>query len=168
MIARIWRGVTPAEKADQYLEYLEKTGLKDYRAVPGNQGVQVLRRTYEGKTEFLLISLWESYETIRAFAGCGLPASLSSKFARDNTVRPASDVAQWSLSPERTLRDSLPYKIGRQHTEESPLVGCSFLCPDRCPSHSMRTLLASKKWRDTMIHLMEGAFSCWIKGQRDH
>jgi len=69
MIARIWRGITPAEKAEQYLEYLLETGLKDYRAVPGNQGVQVLRRTSEDKTEFLLLSLWESYEAIRAFAG---------------------------------------------------------------------------------------------------
>lgn len=69
MIARFWRGVTPAEKAEQYLEYLMETGLKDYRAIPGNRGVQVCRRTYEGKTEFLLISLWDSYEAIRAFAG---------------------------------------------------------------------------------------------------
>jgi len=69
MIARIWRGVTLAEKGEQYFKYLMETGLKDYRAVPGNQGVQVLRRTYEDKTEFLLISLWESYEAIRAFAG---------------------------------------------------------------------------------------------------
>ena len=69
MIARIWRGVTSAEKAEQYLEYLRETGLKDYRTIPGNRGVQVLRRTYEGKTEFLLLSLWESYEAIRAFAG---------------------------------------------------------------------------------------------------
>ncbi len=69
MIARIWRGVTPAEKAEQYFEYLMETGLKDYRAVPGSRGVQVLRRTYEDKTEFLLLSLWESYEAIRAFAG---------------------------------------------------------------------------------------------------
>ena len=69
MIARIWRGVTPEEKAEQYFEYLRETGLKDYRAVPGNQGVQVLRRTIDGKTEFLLISLWESYEAIHAFAG---------------------------------------------------------------------------------------------------
>jgi heme-degrading monooxygenase HmoA len=69
MIARIWRGVTSAEKAEQYLEYLRETGLKDYRTIPGNRGVQVLRRTSEGKTEFLLLSLWESYEAIRAFAG---------------------------------------------------------------------------------------------------
>ncbi len=69
MIARIWRGVTSAEKAEEYFAYLMETGLKDYHAVPGNRGVQVLRRTYEGKAEFLLISLWESYEAIRAFAG---------------------------------------------------------------------------------------------------
>ena len=69
MIARIWRGVTSAEKAEQYFAYLMETGLKDYRAVPCNRGVQVLRRTYEDKTEFLLLSLWESYEAIRTFAG---------------------------------------------------------------------------------------------------
>ena len=69
MIARIWRGVTSAEKAEQYVEYLRETGLKDYRTIPGNRGVQVLRRTSEDKTEFLLLSLWESYEAIRAFAG---------------------------------------------------------------------------------------------------
>ena len=69
MIARIWRGVTSTEKAEQYLEYLMETGVKDYRAIPGNRGVQVLRRTYEDKTEFLLLSIWESYEAIRAFAG---------------------------------------------------------------------------------------------------
>ena len=69
MIARVWRGVTPAEKAKQYLDYLLQTGLKDYRATPGNQGVQVLHRTYDNKTEFVLISFWESFDAIRAFAG---------------------------------------------------------------------------------------------------
>lgn len=69
MIARIWRGVTPAEMADRYAEYLLETGLQGYRAVSGNRGVQVLRRTDNGKTEFLLISFWESFDAIRAFAG---------------------------------------------------------------------------------------------------
>src|SRR5690348_12476065 len=69
MIVRIWRGVTSAEKAEQYLEYLMETGVKDYHAVPGNRDVQVLRRTYEGKAEFLILSFWESFEAIRAFVG---------------------------------------------------------------------------------------------------
>jgi hypothetical protein len=57
MIARIWRRVTSAEQAEEHFAYLMKTDLKDYCAVPGNRGVQILRRTYEGKAEFLLISL---------------------------------------------------------------------------------------------------------------
>lgn len=76
MIARIWRGVTEASKAEEYLEYLMETGVKDYRAVTGNQGVQVLHRTYDGKTEFLILSFWESYEVIRAFAGDDLERSV--------------------------------------------------------------------------------------------
>ncbi|CAA9588977.1 MAG: hypothetical protein AVDCRST_MAG18-4512 [uncultured Thermomicrobiales bacterium] len=69
MIARIWRGVTPAHKADDYLTYLGATGLKEYRATPGNRGVQVLRRIRDDEAEFILISLWESLDAIRAFAG---------------------------------------------------------------------------------------------------
>ncbi len=69
MIARIWRGVTPESKADEYSEYLAATGLKDYAAVEGNRGVFCLRRVGEGKAEFVLISLWDSWDAIRRFAG---------------------------------------------------------------------------------------------------
>lgn len=69
MIARVWRGVTPEAKGDEYLEYLKATGLKDYRSTAGNRGVYVLRRGRRGRAEFLLISLWDSMEAIRAFAG---------------------------------------------------------------------------------------------------
>ena len=69
MIARTWRGVTPAAKAEAYLAYLEQTGVRACRATPGNRGVLVLRRVADGKAEFLFVSLWESVEAIRAFAG---------------------------------------------------------------------------------------------------
>ncbi len=69
MIARIWRGRTREADQDTYYQYLQKTGLPDYRATKGNRGVWVLRRVYEGKAEFLLISLWDSWDAIKAFAG---------------------------------------------------------------------------------------------------
>ena len=69
MIARLWHGAVPEEKGDAYLDYLHRTGLPDYRATPGNRGVQVLRRTEGGRTHFLLVTLWESWDAIRAFAG---------------------------------------------------------------------------------------------------
>ena len=69
MIARTWRGSTRAEDADRYLAYLHETGFKQYRSTPGNRGVFGLRRFVDGRAEFLLVTLWESHEAVRAFAG---------------------------------------------------------------------------------------------------
>ena len=69
MIARSWHGAVPVEKADAYHQHLLRTGLADYAATPGNRGVQVLRRVEGELAHFLLITLWESWEAIRAFAG---------------------------------------------------------------------------------------------------
>jgi heme-degrading monooxygenase HmoA len=69
MIARTWHGRVPTEKADAYYAYLRRTGLADYADTPGNQGVFVLRRSEGAVTHFLLLTLWESFEAIEAFAG---------------------------------------------------------------------------------------------------
>ena len=69
MIARTWIGVTPKAKADEYLEYLMKTGVKDTESIRGNQGVYLLRRIRGEHAEFLFISLWDSIESISKFAG---------------------------------------------------------------------------------------------------
>jgi heme-degrading monooxygenase HmoA len=68
-IARIWRGRTLAAKADEYQSYLDKSGISRVRATPGNLGVTVLRRNDGEKTEFLVLSIWESVDAIKKFAG---------------------------------------------------------------------------------------------------
>lgn len=69
MIARLWHGAVPAGKADAYMRYLESTGIPDYRATDGNRGVYVLRRLDGAVAHFLLVSLWQSRDAIRRFAG---------------------------------------------------------------------------------------------------
>ncbi len=69
MIARLWHGITSAQKGDDYFAYLQKTGIPDYENTPGNQGVYVLRRIQDDQTHFLLISLWDSKDAIRQFSG---------------------------------------------------------------------------------------------------
>jgi heme-degrading monooxygenase HmoA len=69
LIARTWWGTTRADDADRYLEYLRKTGLREYRETEGNRGTLALRRIIDGRADFLLISFWESDEAIRKFAG---------------------------------------------------------------------------------------------------
>lgn len=69
MIARIWHGEVASEKADAYLDYLNRTGVPDYRATEGNRGVYVLRRVEEGRTHYLTVSFWDSVEKIAGFTG---------------------------------------------------------------------------------------------------
>ena len=69
MIARFWQGVVEESKADEFFSFMLQTGVKALQATKGNQGVLVLRRSSEGHVEFVLISLWESFDAIRRFAG---------------------------------------------------------------------------------------------------
>ena len=69
MIARTWHGAVRSPDADAYHRYLLDSGVPDLRNTPGNRGVYVLRRVEGAEAHFFLISLWESLEAIRAFAG---------------------------------------------------------------------------------------------------
>lgn len=69
MIARIWRGWTQASVADEYVRYLLETGIKEYRATPGNRGAFILRRPQKNRTEFITLSFWDSLDSVRKFAG---------------------------------------------------------------------------------------------------
>ena len=69
MIARYWRGVTKAQDHGAYLEYLRRTGVADIRKLDGNLGVHLLHRKNGDQAEFLFISLWDSFDSIRSFSG---------------------------------------------------------------------------------------------------
>lgn len=69
MICRIWHGRTRRAMADEYEEFLKIRALPDYRSVPGNLDVFILRRDEGDVTHFLTLSHWESEDVIRAFAG---------------------------------------------------------------------------------------------------
>lgn len=69
MIARIWRGITDADQADAYLEHVRETAMPAVRGQPGLIDAWTLRRKQGDKCEFQLITLWESLEAMRAWAG---------------------------------------------------------------------------------------------------
>ena len=69
MIARLWHGRTLTARADAYEKYLDATGVKKILATEGNHGVEVLRHTDGVKTDFVVISYWESLDAVKRFAG---------------------------------------------------------------------------------------------------
>jgi hypothetical protein len=69
VIARIWSGRVRTADADRYVAYMESTGLADYRGTPGNLSATLLRRADGAVTNFTFVTLWDSMDSIRAFAG---------------------------------------------------------------------------------------------------
>jgi len=73
MIARTWRGVTRASDAERYADYVEATGMLAFSETPGNVGALLMRRPVDvngsAGTEFLVISLWDSMDAVKRFAG---------------------------------------------------------------------------------------------------
>jgi heme-degrading monooxygenase HmoA len=69
MIARIWKGAVRRPDGDAYARYMQDTGVAGYAATPGNRGVWMLRRDIGDRTEFLMFTLWESLDAVKAFAG---------------------------------------------------------------------------------------------------
>jgi hypothetical protein len=66
-IARIWRGRTPAARAEEYARYLYEEGVK--LLAEKALGVQMLREDRDNESEFVTISYWESVEAMSRFAG---------------------------------------------------------------------------------------------------
>ncbi len=69
MIARSWDGLTPATKADEYADYVRRTGVTELAGTAGNRGVYLLRREEGDRARFRVLSFWDSMEGIRRFAG---------------------------------------------------------------------------------------------------
>lgn len=66
-IARIWRGRTQRERADEYEAYNYEAGIKPLIAKA--MGVQTFREDRENETEFMTISYWENVDAMARFTG---------------------------------------------------------------------------------------------------
>jgi heme-degrading monooxygenase HmoA len=71
VIARLWHGTTKRENADAYEALLRDEVLPGIDRIEGFRGVYLLRSdAADGNlVDFATVTLWESLDAIRAFAG---------------------------------------------------------------------------------------------------
>ena len=69
MILRSWRGAVRPGDAERYLAHQSETGVRDYRETAGNRGVLVLSRPRGDLVEVITLTLWDSLDAVRRFAG---------------------------------------------------------------------------------------------------
>jgi antibiotic biosynthesis monooxygenase (ABM) superfamily enzyme len=71
MVGRIWHGWTTPENADTYENLLRKEifpGIAS-KNVAGYQGIQLFRRPLNEEVEFITIMWFDSWDSVKQFAG---------------------------------------------------------------------------------------------------
>jgi heme-degrading monooxygenase HmoA len=68
----MWRGRATTEKAGQYVQHATGTVFPKLGKVEGHRGAYLLRRAINGAVEFVVLTLWESMDAVRRFAGADM------------------------------------------------------------------------------------------------
>jgi heme-degrading monooxygenase HmoA len=69
MISRHWKGIARPGQEDAYVHHLMTDTFPLLRRLPGFVRASILQRRVAAGTEFQIVTVWESIESIKAFAG---------------------------------------------------------------------------------------------------
>jgi heme-degrading monooxygenase HmoA len=69
MIARTWRCVASSENVSHYVEHFEHSVFPELRSLKGFSEAFILCRPLNDDVELTVMTLWESMDAIRSFAG---------------------------------------------------------------------------------------------------
>jgi heme-degrading monooxygenase HmoA len=69
MIGRMWRGYTTRENAAAYAHLLETEVFPGIASIAGTRGAYLMRREVPEGVEFVTLTLFDSLDAVRAFAG---------------------------------------------------------------------------------------------------
>lgn len=76
MISRHWKGIVKRACADAYVAHLERDTFPALKQLPGFVAASILRRETEEGIEFQIVTVWQSLDAIRAFAGQDVTAAV--------------------------------------------------------------------------------------------
>jgi heme-degrading monooxygenase HmoA len=76
MIARIWTARTTPENWPAYEQHFKENVLPELRGVQGYVSSQLLKREADGEIAITVVTLWQSWSAIDAFAGADREAAV--------------------------------------------------------------------------------------------
>lgn len=68
-ILRLWKGRATAAKAGDYVRHASQTVFPEVQSLPGHRGAYLLRRSVANGVELTVLTLWDSMDAVRGFAG---------------------------------------------------------------------------------------------------
>jgi len=83
-IVRVWRGYGEAAGVDRYCrEHFPNSVLPQLRSIDGFVGAKVLTRAERGETEVVVATVWDSIDSVKAFAGENYEQAVVEPVVRD-------------------------------------------------------------------------------------
>jgi heme-degrading monooxygenase HmoA len=87
MIERHWSGIVRSDRADDYVRHLERETFPTLRLIPGFVRSRTRRRDVAEGAEFRIVTVWDSLDAIRAFAGDDVEAAVLPEVVQEMMVR---------------------------------------------------------------------------------
>jgi heme-degrading monooxygenase HmoA len=76
MISRQWRGLAKPDCTEAYVDHLRSETFPAIAKLPGFVRASILRRTLREGVEYLVVTEWDSLDSIRRFAGDKVDAAV--------------------------------------------------------------------------------------------
>jgi heme-degrading monooxygenase HmoA len=107
MVVRSWRGYTSTSNADAYRRHLLENVRPKLEELAGFRGVYLLSRKVMGEVEYSVLTIWESMDAIRAFAGDDPSRAVVEPEAQAALLRFDTEVTHYQVLASPGLPESL-------------------------------------------------------------
>lgn len=98
MISRHWKGIAKPGQSEAYIHHLKTETFPKLASIPGFVRASILRRGVEAGTEFQIGTVWESLDSIRAFAGANAEVAVVPPLVQRLMVSYESNVAHYEIA----------------------------------------------------------------------
>jgi len=98
MIARSWTAEATPPRAAEYVLHFRQKVLPVIASIEGHRGAYVLQRSIGEGVEIVIITLWESMEAVRKFAGDDPDVAVVTLEARAILTRFDTQVAHYDVA----------------------------------------------------------------------
>jgi len=100
MIVRAWRGFAAPNNAEEYPRYLLQAVRPKLQNLTGFRGLYLLRRRAPAEIEYQVLTLWDSMEAVRTFAGATPERAVVEPEARAALLRFDAEVHHYEVLAE--------------------------------------------------------------------
>jgi heme-degrading monooxygenase HmoA len=101
-IIRVWYGLAHKDSADKYASHVRNDIYPLFSKMKGNLGAKVLRRNVEDGVQFMVVTRWDSMESIKEFAKDDVEKAVVAEVAQPYFIRYDDRVAHFTVESELT------------------------------------------------------------------